>query len=128
MQEVDKMSSCRCGDINKCKFDRARLEKAREFIEGYDTRFEMIAIGLRTLAEDCRSAFEANSIDDLCSMLGFLDNDLIDEKNSLLKKIDDKIQNLTDDLDDMEDEDDDYHEQERLDALKNSTSDSTSNL
>lgn len=103
------MSSCRCGDIRKCKDKIKKLNENLEFVCARYRIFSGMEGNLDQLVSYNSNAFVNPEMSVLNSNLKEINDDLIEFTNDLKKRMHDKINDLNAKLSALKAEDDDYH-------------------
>lgn len=101
--------ACRCEDIAKCREDKRRLDKAFNLTVSILAQDNLIQGQLQNLKNHSPEAYTTENIDEICTAIDKLNNDIGPASRSLLAEIKNKQEELEGILERAIEEDNIFH-------------------
>lgn len=86
--------ACRCGELKLCDKDKVILMEARGVVEGMYPKSAEIAVQLEKMTIHSPQAYETDNIEEICTAIEELDDDLDPTIGDWLAKIDEVLEVL----------------------------------
>lgn len=104
--------SCRCNDISRCTSDISKINEMKSLFSNANSTNCSVSIELQKLAVNCMTTFSCINMSELMSEEKKLNKDVTESLPKLIKKCEEKTQQLEAEKSAMITEDIEYHSED----------------